>query len=70
MPVSRPPRTEAHAQRDALIQQFADKGLTPVLSTNGSVPSADIELTFNKLQPGSVSAAVLTEAGRQRLEGA
>lgn len=66
----RPPRTEGHRQRDALLAQFAAAGLMPVVSTNGSIPNADIQVSFDKrTHPGGdVVRADLTARGSQRLE--
>jgi hypothetical protein len=64
--VQRPPRTAAHADRDALIRQFADAGLTAVVSTNGGIPDADIQVVKGA-QPGDVPECWLTERGRARL---
>ena len=67
----KPPRTDGHQQRDALIQQFADAGLTPIVSTNGSTPEADIQVTKALLDEGGKHGEVLearmTERGRLRL---
>ena len=79
MTVTRPPRTDAHRERDALVQQFHDAGLTPVLSCNGSAPSADIQtmtdVSFGDdgtmrapSKPGQLVSCWLTERGRARLE--
>ena len=43
MTVTRPPRTDAHRERDRLCAQFHDAGLTPFVSCNGSYPDADIQ---------------------------
>ena len=69
---TRPDRTPAHLQRDALLAQFASMGLVATISTNGSVEGADLEQTFDKtVRPGGgLSACVLTEAGQARLEAA
>lgn len=70
-PRTRPARTKAHAERDALLQQFADAGLQPIISTNGSIPHADIELTMASLkeggQYGEMQNAAITERGAARL---
>ena len=70
MPIARPPRTSFHAERDVLIARFRAAGLQAVLSTNGSNPKADIEITFDKtIKPGGgVTAVELTEAGAKRLD--
>jgi len=65
-PVSRPPRTAGHAQGDALIRQFADAGLVPVLSVNGSTPDADIQVVKGA-QAGEVIEAWLTKHGSERV---
>ena len=65
----RPPRTAGHAQRDALIQQFADAGLVPAISTNGGIPDADIQVVKGP-QPGDVSEAWVTALGQRRLDAA
>lgn len=64
--MNRPPRTDAHRERDVLLQQFADAGLVPVVSTNGGVPEADIQVVKGA-QPGDVSEARLTDRGLTRL---
>jgi hypothetical protein len=66
MTVTRPPRTDAHRQRDALVQQFHDAGLTPVLSCNGSAPSADIQVVKGE-KPGELVDCWLTDRGKVRL---
>jgi hypothetical protein len=72
--VQRPPRTAAHADRDALIRQFADAGLTAVVSTNGGIPDADIQvgkvLLSDGGKHGEVIGAWLTNAGQARLTAA
>lgn len=65
-PVTRPPRTEGHRQRDTLLADFAAAGLSPVLSTNGSIPEADIQIVKGP-QHGEVIEAWLTSKGKQRL---
>jgi hypothetical protein len=72
MSAARPPRTSGHAQRDALIARFAAAGLVPVLSTNGSVPDADIQVSYDKTtRPGGdVVRADLTQHGQQRWDAA
>lgn len=71
MTVTRPPRTPAHAERDALLLQFAARGLQPVISVNGSIPEADIQVTKALLDEGGkygeVLDARLTLAGAKRL---
>lgn len=62
----RPPRTPAHAVLQTYLGQFRDAGLIPVVSTNGGIPTADIEVTKGA-KPGDVTAAVITETGTQRL---
>lgn len=62
----RPPRTDGHAQRDALITRFVDAGLVPILSTNASTPEADIQIVKGP-QPGEVLEAWLTQRGETRL---
>lgn len=64
--VTRPVRTEAHAKRDTYLQQFADLGLTPVVSANGSIPDADIQIVKGA-QPGEVLDCWVTDKGRARL---
>ena len=70
-PIIRPTRTEAHAERDRLIRQFADVGLQPVISTNGSIPDADIQQAKAILRDGGKHGEVvecwLTERGQARL---
>ena len=63
---SRPPRTAAHAKRDELTALFAAHGLVAVVSTNGSIPGADIELILG-VQPGELRDAWLKPAGADRL---
>lgn len=67
--LTRPERTKGHAQRDALIRQFAEQGLTPVLSCNGSNLEADIQQAKGP-QPGEVMEAWLTARGEARLRAA
>lgn len=64
--IVRPPRTNAHRERDALLQRFHDAGLVAVVSTNGSAPEADIQIVKG-VQPGDVPEVWLTERGRARL---
>ncbi len=64
-----PPRTAGHVKRDAIIQQFADAGLVPVISTNGSNPEADIQQAKGP-QPGEVVDAWITARGERRLDAA
>ena len=64
--MNRPPRTDAHRQRDALVQQFHDAGLTAVVSCNGSYPGADIQ-TVKGEHPGELIDCWLTERGKFRL---
>jgi hypothetical protein len=66
---SRPPRTAAHAKRDELTALFASHGLVAVVSTNGSIPEADIELTKGA-RPGEVTSVFLTASGEARLKAA
>jgi hypothetical protein len=66
---ARPPRTDAHRQRDAYLQQFAALGLTPILSTNGSNPEADIQVVKGE-KPGDVPECWITAKGQARLERA
>lgn len=65
--IARPPRTNAHRERDALLQRFHDAGLTATVSTNGSNPEADIQIVKGE-QPGDVPNVWLTDKGRARLE--
>jgi len=64
--VTRPPRTAAHAERDRLIAQFKDAGLVPVLSTNGGIPDADIQIVKGP-KPGEVLEVWVTARGEARL---
>lgn len=64
--LTRPERTVFHAQRDALLRAFADAGLTPLISTNGGVPSADVQVGKMPAR-GDLFGAWLTERGRSRL---
>ena len=66
MTVTRPDRTAAHATRDALLAQFRDVGLVPVISTNGGIPDADIQVVKGT-KPGEVVDCWLTERGKSRL---
>lgn len=66
MNITRPPRTDAHRQRDAFLQQFAALGLTPVVSTNGAIPDADIHIVKGET-PGEVLACWITGKGAARL---
>lgn len=72
----RPPRTDAHRQRDAYLQQFADLGLVPILSTNGSHPNADIQFVKVPADEAHSHADLfggvecwITERGAARLRG-
>ena len=65
--MNRPPRTAGHAQLQTLVKQFADAGLTPVVSTNGSIPGADIQVAKGP-KPGEVVEARLTTKGSRRIE--
>lgn len=67
--LTRPPRTDGHRQRDALVQQFADAGLVPAISTNGSNPHGDIQQVKGP-QPGDVIEAWITARGQARLDEA
>lgn len=66
MSIVRPPRTEAHRQRDTYLQQFADRGLVPILSTNGGEPDADIEIIKGD-KPGDVRECWVKPWGERRL---
>ena len=66
MAVGKPPRTDAHRQRDELIAQFRDAGLVPVVSTNGGIPDADIQVVKGT-KPGEAIECWLTERGKLRL---
>lgn len=66
MNITRPPRTDVHRQRDAYLQQFADLGLQPIVSTNGSIPHADIQFVKGP-QPGEGIDCWVTTRGRYRL---
>ena len=74
MTIARPPRTDAHATRDALLQQFKDAGLQATISTNGSIPDADLEQTTPALKNGGkygdVTECVITSNGQARLDAA
>ena len=59
------------ADLDAAIARFHAVGLTPVLSTNGGIPDADIEVTRGKRRPNNTAPIVdvtVTAAGLARLE--
>ena len=66
MDLTRPPRTAAHVERDRLIAQFKDAGLVPVLSTNGGIPDADIQIVKGP-KPGEVLEVWVTARGDDRL---
>ncbi len=67
----RPPRTDAHRRRDELAAQFTALGLTPVISTNGGIPHADIQVVKTLLSEGGKHGEVtdcwLTDLGTRRL---
>ena len=67
--IQRPPRTAAHNTRDELIARFAALKLTPVISTNGGEPTADIQCVKG-LQPGELIDCWLTVLGAARLDEA
>lgn len=71
MAITRPPRTAAHAERDRLIAEFVAAGLTPTVSTNGSMPDADIQVGRRQLtesgRHGELDGAWLTSLGARRL---
>lgn len=67
MNLTRPVRTDAHRQRDFYLQQFADLGLVPIVSTNGGIPDADIQIVKGE-QPGEVVDCWVTERGKWRFE--
>lgn len=69
MNLTRPARTDAHRQRDTYLQQFADLGLVPVLSTNGGEPDADIEVIKGD-KPGDVRDCWIKPNGLARLRAA
>lgn len=61
-----PDRADLHAALD----RFYAAGLTPVLSLNGSIPDADIEVTRTPLAQGQARAILdvqVTERGQARL---
>jgi len=64
--IVRPPRTAAHVTLQTLIAQFKDAGLVPVISTNGGVPDADIQIVKGP-QPGDVTECWITAHGNIRL---
>lgn len=77
MTVQRPPRTDAHRLRDTYLQQFADLGLQPILSVNGSNPEADIQLVkvpadeaHSKDELHGLSECWITDKGQARLREA
>jgi hypothetical protein len=58
------------ADLDAALNRFHAAGLTPVLSTNGGIPDADIEVTRGPLEQGHprpVLAVTVTASGLARL---
>ena len=65
--LTRPPRTAAHAMLQTLIAQFKDAGLVPVISTNGGIPEADIQVVKGA-KPGEVIEAWMTNNGLDRLQ--
>ncbi len=56
---------------DATIARFRAAGLQAVVSTNGRMPDADIEVAYEKPTAprcaGRITAAVITKAGAARL---
>lgn len=62
----RPPRTDGHRQRDAAIRRFADAGLVPRISCNGSDPGGDIQVVMGG-KPGECLEAWITQRGEARL---
>ena len=67
MTITRPPRTAAHATLQALLAQFRDAGLVPVVSTNGGIPEADIQVVKGA-KPGEVLDVWSTDRGRARFK--
>lgn len=63
-----PDRADLHRALD----RFYDAGLVPILSLNGGIPSADIEVTRGPRVQGEASGAILevriTSAGQARLQ--
>jgi hypothetical protein len=58
---------------DAALARFHAKGLTPVLSTNGSIPDADIDVTRGPRVRGEAVPILdvqITPAGLAKLEAA
>lgn len=59
------------ADRDAALALFYAAGLVPVLSTNGRIPDADVEVALAPRVAGAPVALLsvtVTEAGQARLE--
>jgi len=67
----KPPPTDAHRERDRYLQMFHAAGLVPIVSTNGGIPDADIQVTKTLLDEGGkhgdVLEARLTDRGQRRL---
>lgn len=62
-----PDRADLHAALD----RFYAAGLTPVLSLNGSIPEADVEVTRYPRVQGQASSILdvqVTERGQARLD--
>lgn len=66
MALIRPSRTPAHQKRDDILASFRDLGLVPVISVNGSIPDADIQVVKGA-KPGEVVDCWLTRRGADRL---
>ena len=64
--MNRPPRMVGHTQLAELVRRFSQAGLLPVVSTNGAIPGADIQIVKGE-QRGEVLAAWLTDKGAERL---
>jgi len=64
--ITRPPRTDAHQLLAAFVARFKEAGLIPVISTNGGVPDADIQIVKGP-QPGDVTECWITAHGNIRL---
>ncbi len=69
MTVQRPPRFPAHSRRDVLLAQFHAAGIIPIVSTNGGIPEADIQVVKGA-KPGEVVECWVTAHGTRRIAAA
>ena len=70
-------RPAAHVDRDRYLALFHSAGLVPVVSTNGGIPDADIQLAkvpgneaHSKAELEGAIECWVTERGQARLEEA